>query len=969
VIELLRPWWLLLLPFALWTVHFCWSNSGADIHGRRSTVTLILRLLATSVLVLGLAGLSFPTNDRSLGVVFALDASDSMRVAAGNATRMERGLELVRGAARSLDEETISTLVVFGEQAWVEVPARTQLRPGDVQVSSRVRPHATNIASALNLAIAAVPDTSERRVVLLTDGIENQGSAAVAQQWASTEGVEVLTVPLGRERVGEVVVREVSAPSRARIAEPFEVRATIAATLPTAARVELYEDGTQVDAREVMLQQGINLVRFTRSLRGPGMHFYDLLIPVALNDTVHENNRGSAFVKIQEHFSVLYMEGAPGESQYLEQALQAQDIYVSAVSPSHFPGSLRELDAYDAIIISDVSAFNLTDVQLKNIESYVHDLGGGLVMVGGTNSFGPGGWLDTPVERALPVNMSARRRDPRREAVLGLVIDKSGSMGDGSGTAVQYGQQPLVSKMDMAKEAAIRVTEFLNPNDYVFVIAFDDGAAWVVHPTPAFQKGVIEDAIAALQAGGGTNLYPAMEQAKRTLLDTYLPVRHLIVLTDGQSAPGDFKKVTTEMAEQGITVTTVGVGADADVKILQDIAGWGNGRFYHTLDAVAIPRIFTNEALKATRTMVVDRTFTPAIATDHSAVRGIDPEGVPPLHGYVITEPKAAAEVLAVADKDDPLIAAWRYGLGKSAVFTSDCKSAWGRDWLPWEGYTKLWAQTIKWVARREAARGMSVFHDDAGVNHHRLTVDLVGTDDLLLNGADVTATVVSPSGAAVTLHLEQVSPGRYAGEFASAEVGSFIARVVATKDGEIVASGNEGLAILYSAELRAFEPDLDLLRAVSSTGTLLDEAGLRSAGTRPPTAERSTPNEVWRGLFIAALLLLPLEVLIRRVYVSREDVDKLLARFRRPETAPEEPVHTPTMGGLLRTKRAAREVEAFTTGDAPAMDLDDELLDEIPEEVPGPTPPPAPPPEPVEKDTHVSRLLRRKREVDDDLL
>ena len=337
----------------------------------------------------------------------------------------------------------------------------------------------------------------------------------------------------------------------------------------------------------------------------------------------------------------------------------------------------------------------LTTRQMNILRTYVQDLGGGLIMLGGDQSFGLGGYYKTTIEEILPVRSDFEKEKEKPSLAMMLVIDKSGSMG---------GQ-----KIEMAKDAAKAAVELLGPKDKVGVIAFDGDFWWLAEMQPASNKRQILDKISAIEAGGGTTMGPPMEAAYEALQATPAKLKHVIMLTDGISAPGDFEGIAQNMAQAKITCSTVAVGDDCDFKLLEEIARIGNGRYYHTDDPANVPQIFAKETVTASKSAINEQPFTPLVLRPSQVLADIEFDDAPFLLGYVMTRPKPTSELILATEKGDPLLSWWRYGLGMTVAFTSDAKSRWAAEWLSWPGYSKFWAQVVRHAMRKSDAKGVFV--------------------------------------------------------------------------------------------------------------------------------------------------------------------------------------------------------------------------------------------------------------------
>jgi Ca-activated chloride channel family protein len=353
--------------------------------------------------------------------------------------------------------------------------------------------------------------------------------------------------------------------------------------------------------------------------------------------------------------------------------------------------ALPELSSYDLVILDNVPAFRLTHAKMENIETYVRDLGGGLLVVGGSQSYGAGGYFRTPLERILPVEMRPPARLDFPHVALLFVLDKSGSMGAGpeGGT-----------KLDLAKAAAVAAADIMNPTDQIGILAFDSAWHWTLPFRPVGKGEWINDKLAALQSDGGTDMYKAMLEARRAILGKEAAIKHVIVLSDGLTDKEDYQSLVQQLARAGVTVSTVSVGDDADVKLMAEIAREGKGRGYAAIDPQTIPQIFTTETLLISRDLLIEKTFAPLVAAPAGPLRGIAQGSLPRLRGYVLTYPKQRSELLMKAG-EDPLLVSWRHGLGRVMAFTSDLSGRWGKEWVAWQGLPQWAGQLARDTMRK----------------------------------------------------------------------------------------------------------------------------------------------------------------------------------------------------------------------------------------------------------------------------
>jgi uncharacterized membrane protein len=517
------------------------------------------------------------------------------------------------------------------------------------------------------------------------------------------------------------------------------------------------------------------------------------------------------------------------------------------------PESLSDLQNYELLMLSNVPATALTQQQMTIARTWVQELGGGFIMLGGEQSFGLGGYYKSTLEEILPVRSDFEKEKEKPSIAMVLVIDKSGSMaGD---------------KVEMAKSAARSAVELLGNRDQVAVLAFDGDTYVISEMQSASNKGKISDEIARIDAGGGTTMHPAMEMSFEMLMAATARLKHAILLTDGVSSPGDFEGMAQQMVSSKMTVSTVAVGEGSDTELLENIARVGKGRYYFTDDPAQVPQIFAKETVTASKSAIDEQPFLPQVIRATHALADLDLGSAPFLLGYVMTRPKPTCEVILATEKGDPLLAWWRYGLGMTAAFTSDAKSRWAAEWLTWPGYGKFWTQVIRQTMRKSDARGIIVDTARRGPEAD-LTVDAVNELGQFLNGAQVELTVIDPALHREKSLLAQSAPGRYAASFATPKSGAYHLEIAVKQDSQVVYRQSRGLTVGYSDELRIRPTNEALLRSVAeaSGGTFApDPATLFGSGDK--TATRPTP--LWPYLAMAALFLFVLDVAVRRIDFS----------------------------------------------------------------------------------------------------
>ena len=685
----------------------------------------------------------------------------------------------------------------------------------------------TDLAAAVRLSAALLAPEEQSRIVLLTDGKETRGSLDAALRGLPDRvAVDWMTLPSASG--GDAVVKSVRVPARLDEGQPYAVRVQVGSSVDGEATLRLYRDGQPVAARRVTLEADRDGVFSVEAVApdAAGPMMYRAEIELA-GDAMPENNRGSAVAMVRGRPRLLLVDRDPGSLGPLAAALNAASFAVRTTGVSGLPANAVDLARFDAVVLGDVAATLLSDRQLQALHDYVRHAGGGLAMLGGPDSFGPGGYWETPLEAALPLDMDVKDQRHVPSSGLVLAIDKSGSMAGRAG----------VSKIDVAKTAAVEVATKLTPRDRVGVIAFDAAAKWVVPLTPAGPDADVRGDIGTIRAGGGTDAYPAMQLAFDALRDAELRAKHVILLTDGQLQARSHEALARNMTAAGITVSTVAIGTDADLHTLEQIARAGGGRHYRALDMARLPRIFLREAFQVTRSWLVEEPFAPVRRQRHPALDGLPRDDLPPLSGYVAASEKPGAQHLLGTHLDDPLLSVWQYGLGRSVAFTSDAKGRWSGQWLGWDGYGPFWSGLLRWAARRSDEQRQLQLQVERDGNQLRIAADAYRDDGSFLNAGVLTTTVLLPGGGRAEATLEQVGPGRYTGEVDAVGAGAYFVSVQGGAAGQEVGA-TTATSVAYPPEF-AVDREATTLEAFVEAGRVQpreDVAGLFGATGSPAT-------------------------------------------------------------------------------------------------------------------------------------
>ena len=784
-------------------------------------------------------------------VFFLLDVSDSVSLAA-----RESGFRFAAGSLPSAQAGDRAGLIVFGADPTLAEPLRA--KPAFARPQEAAGPRATNLARAIQLALASFPAGEANRIVLISDGRENAGKAVAAAQAAKDAGVPIYYSPLGMTFAQEVVVEQLLLPTEVKFGEPFYAKVVVNSVKETAGRLSLYRNGEFIGSQVVRLIAGKNVLTYRQALEQAGVHVYQTLVEVE-GDVIEENNRAIGLTVVRGRPQVLMVDKEPAQAVNLVSALRSQYIDVKVVGPEGLPTTMDQLEKYDGVILSNLSSLKMSRQQMTLVRDYVRDQGGGLIMLGGEESFGLGGFYRTPIEEALPVTMEVKQKIEIPSLAVMLVIDRSGSM------AMGMKDNDKINKLEVAKESAHLVVDLLDERNEVGVLSFDTEFVWHVQPRPARDKAAIHREIAAIKAGGGTDGYPAVREAYRALFDRDALLKHVIFLSDGQMTRGDFAALIRRMVKDKVTVSGVAIGSDADIQLMADVAKWGRGRFYFTEETLTVPRIFTLETQLASKASLVEQPFRPSVtAPQHETIQDIDWSKAPPLGGYVATTIKGTADQVLMTHQEDPLMAAWRYGLGRSVAFTADAKAKWGILWLRWPSFNKFWSQTVRWTLRA-STRSDTTASVERRDGQAIVTVEGIDPKGEFLNFVDTQLGVVNPDKSQSVVELDQVAPGRYRGTFPAQAEGVYLAGLQYRKDQRMIGSQIVGTVAPYAQEYRELGSNESLLREISELtggGTLAESREAFTANRR----RSRIPTDLWPWLAGLVTLALVPEIALRRI-------------------------------------------------------------------------------------------------------
>lgn len=919
-VDFQSPIWLLLIPLlGVLTVLVAWrSLSGL---GRVTWwVALATRLLVIGVLAGALAEPRWRRPARDVSVILVLDVSDS--VPAGLRQRVTRFVEEARAENPRRDDRL--GMVTAARQAYVQsLPRALNTTLETITIGPT---DGTDLAAGLRLALAVASQDAANRIVLASDGNQTTGNVLDEAQRARAAGIPIDIIPLTYTYESEVMVERVVAPATARMGEVINLRVVVNATRPASGRLSVLLNGEAVDldpdspalGTPVTLSEGSNVLQVPVKVPRAGAQRFEAVFEPAMQggmpvgDSRLENNRQQAVTFVSGEGKVLVLGSRREEIEALVQAFTEARIDADVRQAEQFPSTLAELSAFDAVVMVNQAAYDYAQRQQEDLRQYVHDGGGGLIMIGGPQAFGAGGWIGSPVEDALPVRLDPPQKRQMPKGALALVVH-SIEFPEG----VYYGKKVC--------EAAVNALSRL---DEAGIVEFDyqRGTRWVHALSPVGDGTGIKRSIQNLTFGDMPDFAPSFELALAGLRRSDAGQKLMIVVSDGDpSPPGNALLRAFREANIPVTTVAIGVHGPGDVATMQMIAERTGGRFYN-VDAsqvATLPQIFFKEAQTVRRSLIWEGTpFSPSASPGAAEqLRGIGLP-VPAIGGYVVTADREGLSLVTMRGKEnDPILAQWQYGLGRSIAFTSDAGPRWSPDWVAWPQYRAFWEQQVRWVMRPTGSANVRVTTDVRG-EETIVTVDALDPQGERLNFATFVGRVALPDGTGQDVHLRQVGPGRYQGVVKTPVPGSYIASL------RYRASGPDGRALEGSVQAAINRPFADEFRSVRDNVGLLEQAraltGGRVIGTDPRRADLWSregltmpvaTRPIWLAAALAGAALFLVDVGVRRVRVDPPAIARAVRRVLTPGRA-----RAAQTEALRRAREQARErLEQRSKAEPPA--------------------------------------------------
>jgi uncharacterized membrane protein len=957
-------WMLIILPLIWWIGWGSLRSLGTN----RRLLALLLRSAVATAIIFALAGIQWIRTSNRLTVIYLLDQSQSIP-----AEKRRVMLDyVIREVREDRSKDTIAPdragIIVFGREAAIEIPPYDDDVPNLPQLESYLgRTDGTNLSAALKLAQAAMPEDSARRIVIVTDGNENLGDARKLAAQLVQAGIGIDVVPVELSANAEVVIEKIDIPGELRRGQPVDARvvATVylgANTPPdTKVRGQLKVIRSSAGDEQLLLdspvelQDGTNVLPFREQIEQPAPYTYraEFIAQDGSSDGIAENNQATNYTYVRGKGRVLLIEDAErtGEYEFMVQRLRKSDIEVVVQSTTSLFASLSELQAYDAVILAGVSrasvvdaddAASFSDDQIEMLVRYIQQLGAGVLMIGGPEAFGAGGWAGTKLEEAMPVDFQVKNRKVQAIGALAMIMHAC--------------EMPQGNFWE--KQTAKAAIDSLGPNDYCGVLEWSNNGKnrWLW----GGQNGMLEvGAHRKTMLGALQRMVPmdmpdfdsAMRLAANGLKNAPAAVKHCIIISDGDPSPPS-SAVLQLFTSQQIKISTVAIGTHDNSSFfrLRDIANATGGKCYVVSNPKALPKIYQREARRISRPLVFEPEsgVQPSIEIAHPIVEGLG-DKFPNTKGFVLTEVKENPLVQVVARSPAPaeaanqtILAVWNYGLGRAAVLTTDSGHRWATDWQSWEGYDKFFTQLVRYMMRPPGDNGKFNIVTQAKDGKVRVTLTALDKDDNFLDGLPVAATALDPSLKPINLELKQESAGTYVGTFDADNTGSYFVTVLPQAG---AAPLSTGVSVPYSDEFRARESNFALLRTLAALKPIDGAAGVMTASLDPADlkpalaantfrrdlAPARSLSDFWPWLALIGCGTFLADCVVRRVSIDWAWLYRTLAFWNRAAIEPEPTARLDRLRGqkqAIATSMEKRRAAARFNPDAPDATSDSATSD-----------------------------------------
>lgn len=884
VLMFARPMMLGLVVLAPW---FWWMYLAGfgGLPKVRGAVSLFVRLVLLGLFAMVLAEPRAVRSRDVMSVVYALDVSDSIYSADQAINYITETVQNHRVKGKA-DE---AGLVIFGKTPAVELPPRMSF-PFEA-FNSQVDRGATNLEQTLSLSAAMLPEDNQGRIVLVSDGVATEGNLTRILGDLKSRGVAVDVLPIDYTYNEEVWLERLDLPQQVKLGETYETAMVLSSLSDGKGKLVLRENGNVIAEQEVEYKAGKNRYSVPITLRSAGYYEYTATIEVPkAQDSLSQNNTVLNYIFVEGEGKVLLVTDSVGDHrdwERLEKAIKEGERAVEVIAGADLPSDAASLMPYDTIIFCNVPHDEFNVQQMQAVRDAVYNLGAGFLMVGGPNSFGPGGYHRTVIEDILPVTMDVSQKKVLPKGALAIILHTC-EFPEGNTWGKRITKQ------------AIKV---LGAQDEVGVLAYTQkGEDWLFELTPAAKYEEMVPLINGASIGDMPSFQNTMQLGLKGLLKSDAATRHMIIISDGDpQAPTP--QLVKEFIDNQISVSMVAVfpHGGLDISKMQGVAEVTGGRYYFPEDPNQLPAIFIKESKTLKRSLLQNKVFVPTIGFPSPVVKGL--EGMPELKGYVITTAKGhpAMQILngppdaEQSDSIDPVLSVWQHGLGKTAAFTSDFSTNWGTNWQTWDRFQPFVKQLLTDISRVKKDGHLRMSTQTSGGDAVIVVEDFHPEEAFL----ELNAKLSGPGQKTENIQLKQVGPRRYQATVPLWGHGRYHA-IAQGLGGDRKDLAFGGFIVSYSPEYLRFRSNRPALQEIADKtgGKMLSGDPTKDAIYTRGRAPKRSSKPIFDWFLIALAILIPLDVAIRRIQIDFASIWKTLTMQRRaPSTA--------TMGTLLERKQS----------------------------------------------------------------
>lgn len=790
-IEFYQPVWLLLIPFVLSIILYI-SKEGKFYNSFQKKSLTIVRCILCLLIICAMAipKINIPVDD--VTTVLLIDKS-----ATGNLKYTENVKKFIRDFSDARTEKDQVGVVVFGEKAVVEqMPSFEEgvffesfLKDTTtgLNLKSVVNENNTNIDNALTIANSLFTESTGKRIVLITDGMETIGDSIQKSKLISEQGVEIQVFNMGENEFNEVQISNLNIPKVIPKNVEYPIEIEINSNFEGNGVIRLYKNNTFMKEENIYLTKGVNRITFTDFSQNNGDVIYKSEISID-GDNFKNNNSFYSWTFVDDIPEILIVSN---DFSNWSNIIESSNLISTLTSPKNLPTNIESIQKYKGVILDDINIDDLSESFLQLLETYVRVTGGGLIVSGGENSFALGGYKNTILEDIMPVTMDIKSQGEESDFVMVMVIDKSGSM-----TLDEYSISPL----DVAKEAIILSLDGFKNNDKIGVLAFDSKYEWVVPITTVVgNESDIINKISNMTTGGGTSILPALVEGANNLLKVDGKEKHIILLTDGQAERNGYENILNIINSNGITLSSVAVGSSSDRELLNILAEKGNGRFYYTDAFSDLPKIFAKETILASSNYIKEESFNPVLVESKNStiLNGLnDNSYLPPINGYVSSTLKPRGEAIILSNQDEPVLSSWQYGLGNVVAFNSNINSNWSGDFSVSEYGFNILQNTISYILNIMFNEEVNLVGQVIG-DSSKLTLNMPYDSEI----EKVRGNIIYNNGESLEVDFNMVTPTSYESNMNVTDLGAYICLVEVTKKNNEVEHYNTCFTLNYSKE------------------------------------------------------------------------------------------------------------------------------------------------------------------------